>query len=257
MSLGRKEASEQAISEDRRGRVEARTTEALGKLMAEVEPCLQGSEQSASPASWTLVQAWPFAAPCASSRADQACSRSSPVEAMLIEEAVAELEVLVQGRLPSDHSCRRYRFGSSSHLSRGLAASVPPFSGPTAAYVPGMNASASRRWQDQRVQAPRDRIGRGPNHASSVAPPCVVWPMVEAWRARHAWRVPMAKAWPLRCDHQPEARRPRAEEEKVGRGGGGRCPPPSVGPTRPPRTPAQETLLVFGHTRDASSCDGV
>ena len=98
MSLGRKEASEQAISEDRRGHVEARATEALGKLMAEVEPCLQGSEQSASPASWTLVEAGPFAAPCASSRADQTCSLSSPVEAMLIEEAVAELEVLIQER---------------------------------------------------------------------------------------------------------------------------------------------------------------
>ena len=98
MSLGRKEASEQAISEDRRGHVEARATEALGKLMAEVEPCLQGSEQSASPASWTLVEAGPFAAPCASSRADQTGSLSSPVEAMLIEEAVAELEVLIQER---------------------------------------------------------------------------------------------------------------------------------------------------------------
>ena len=210
LSLGRKEASEQAISEDRRGRLEARTTEALGELMVEVEPCLQGSEQSASPASRTLVQAGPFAAPCASSRADQTCSHSSLVEAMLIddqtcslsslveamliEKAVAKLEVLVRERSLSDHSWHRCRFGSSSHLSRGLAASVPPFSGPKAAYVPGMYADASRRWQDQAVQAPRGRIGRGPNHASSAAPPCVVWPMVEAWRALHAWRVPMAKA---------------------------------------------------------------
>ena len=194
LSLGRKEASEQAISEDRRGRLEARTTEALGELMVEVEPCLQGSEQSASPASRTLVQAGPFAAPCASSRADQTCSLSSLVEAMLIEKAVAKLEVLVRERSLSDHSWHRCRFGSSSHLSRGLAASVPPFSGPKAAYVPGMYADASRRWQDQAVQAPRGRIGRGPNHASSAAPPCVVWPMVEAWRALHAWRVPMAKA---------------------------------------------------------------